>query len=159
MAIDRPTQISHFTQLIESDRQLIVDYALGAAIIALLPLSQLWWVRLLGLGFLHYKLLRGVGKLWAFDQRNRIWSCAKILLCVPRAAFFAGLVWLGLTALGAFLHWVGVLAPGGVAFAYFWSLGHSLEHFYINRFSRFPRGLAVASPLISPSIQEPEHEG
>lgn len=154
MARERPVQLTHLARLVESGRKLTFDYALGAAIAAVLPLPNLLWLRALVVAFLHYQLVRGIGKLWAFDQGKRVLDGFKILLCAPKALLFALLIGFIMIVLGIFLSWFEVLALGAVAFAYFWNFGNRLQHVYLNRFVQHSRVAATTGP----SVQEHHDE-
>jgi hypothetical protein len=150
----RPKQIRHFMRLIERSHSLTLDYALGASIIALLPFPKLFWLKVFIFLFMHYQLMRQMGKLWVFDRNQLFLGWMKLLFCLLKAFVFSFAIWLGMIILGIFLPWFGTLALGGYAFAYFWNLGSNLQHFYMNRFYRVSRRLFVANPMTLRSQDE-----
>lgn len=115
-------------------RNLILDYALGAAILVLLPIPHLMIVKAIALGVLHYRIIRDVGRLWGVQSRSDFLARLGSIFGVAGALFLALVGWVGMVALGALVPHVEALAAGVAAFAYFWGIGQTVHHFYLSGF-------------------------
>lgn len=125
-------------------RNLILDYALGAAIVALLPLPNMEILKAIALLYLHYRLMRGVRRLWG-EQTG-----GDFLARLGSAFGMAGSVLLGLgawvaaIALSALIPKAYALAPGVAVFGYFWAIGQTIHHYYLSGFSGDQQASLVA---------------
>ncbi|HIK46002.1 MAG TPA: hypothetical protein IGR64_14135 [Leptolyngbyaceae cyanobacterium M65_K2018_010] len=112
-------------------RGLILEFALGAAIVALLPIPHAFWFKLLALIALMGLMTRGLMGLW---RGHRPDALAKLSFGFSLAG--AGLLglagWLGGIWLGIIFPWLAGLGPGFAAFALFWGLGQAINHYYLS---------------------------
>ena len=139
----------HPAQTNRKARSLILDYALGAAIVALFPLPNLGGWQAIALIVLNIFLVIGVARLWQFPKGGDLLARIGILFGIAGAILLAFLAWLLVIAVGAVVPLLGTLAPGLAAFCYFWGVGQAVNHFYV---SKLP-----LTPTHSPEAGEP-HE-
>jgi hypothetical protein len=133
-------------------QNLILDYALGAAIAALLPIPEIGLLKAIALILLNLFLIRGIARLWQFQKGGNLLAWVGVLFGLAGSIVMAFLAWLGILILTLLLGVprLMVVAPGVVAFCYFLGFGQTVHHFYLSRVLR-------ASVQSRPS-GEPEHE-
>lgn len=125
--------MNHPTHVNAKVRNLILDYGLGAAIVALLPLPQVGWLKAIALFGLNLFLVIGIAHLWHFKQGGDLLARIGILFGIAGAIGVGVLGWLLLVVLGVVVPLIGSLAPGMAAFCYFWGFGQAVHHFYISK--------------------------
>lgn len=145
--------MQQFAQTHHRSRRLVFDYALGAAIIALVPIPNIGLVKFILLLLLNIKMVRDVGRLWSFPKGigplARIGSLFGFLGAIALGSLIWGLIFVS----GLFVPGVGVLAPGAAVLAYFWSCGRATAYFYLSS----PRLLTTEEALTpNPSSCEQE---
>ncbi len=128
-----PIAMEHSTKVNFKARNLILDYALGAAIIALLPLPQVNWLKAIALLGLNLFLVIGIARLWNFKKGGDVLARIGILFGIVGAIGVGILGWLLLVIGGVMVPMLGSLAPGMAAFSYFWGFGQTVHHFYISK--------------------------
>jgi uncharacterized protein (DUF697 family) len=114
-------------------RNLIFDYALGAAIVALLPIPNLGIWQAIALVLLNILLVVGIARLWQFQKGGDLLARIGIVFGIAGAILLGFLVWLLVIAVGAVVPLIGTLAPGMAAFCYFWGVGQAINHFYVSK--------------------------
>lgn len=114
-------------------RNLILDYALGAAIVALLPIPNIGVLQAIALVVLNILLVIGIARLWQFQKGGDLLARIGILFGIAGAILLGFLVWLLIVAVGAVVPLIGTLAPGMAAFCYFWGVGQAINHFYVSK--------------------------
>jgi uncharacterized protein (DUF697 family) len=116
-------------------RDLILDYTLAASIVALLPIPHIDVLKVIALIVLNFFLIVGVARLWHFQKGGDILARVGILFGIAGAILSAGLAWLGLFILAVLFKSprLMVLAPGAIAFCYFWGIGQTVHHFYLSK--------------------------
>lgn len=119
-------------------RHLILDYALGAAIVALLPIPNIGIVQAIVLVLLNILLVIEIARLWQFQKGGDLLARVGILFGIAGAILMGFLVWLLLVAVGVVVPLMGALAPGMVAFCYFWGVGQAVNHFYVSKLPLTP---------------------
>lgn len=119
-------------------RNLILDYALGAAIVALLPIPNIGVLQAIVLVVLNVLLVIGIAHLWQFQKGGDLLARVGILFGIAGAILMGFLVWLLIVAVGVVVPLMGALAPGMVAFCYFWGMGQAVNHFYVSKLSLTP---------------------
>jgi hypothetical protein len=129
IAMDHPAKVNF------KARNLILDYALGAAIVALLPIPNIGIWQAIALVLLNILLVIGIARLWQFQKGGDFLARVGVLFGIAGAVLMGLLVWLLTVALGAVVPLVGALAPGMGAFCYFWGMGQAVNHFYVSKFS------------------------
>ena len=123
-------------------RNLILDYALGAAIVALLPLPQLKGLKAIALLGLNLFLVIGIARLWNFKKGGDLLARMGILFGIAGAIGVGILGWLLLVPLSAVVPVLRSLAPGIAAFSYFWAFGQVVHHFYVSKTPRVQANLS-----------------
>jgi uncharacterized protein (DUF697 family) len=116
-------------------RHLILDYALGAAIVALLPIPNMGIWQAIALVLLNVLLVIGIAHLWQFQKGGDLLARVGVLFGIAGAVLMGLLVWLLIVAVGAFVPLIGTLALGMAAFCYFWGVGQAVNHFYVSKLS------------------------
>lgn len=134
-------------------RNLILDYALGAAIITLLPIPRIGLLQAIALLVLNIFLVRGIARLWNFQKGGDFFAKSGILFGFFGSILLSFLVWLLIVALGVIVPIIGVLAPGVAAFCYFWGIGQTVHYFYVGLIHESPIDRALD---ISSSAGEPD---
>jgi uncharacterized protein (DUF697 family) len=114
-------------------RNLILDYALGAAIVALLPIPGIEVLKAIALLGLNLFLVIGIARLWNFKPGGDLLARIGILFGIAGAIGVGILGWLVLVIGGVAVPLIGSLAPGMAAFCYFWGFGQTVHHFYISK--------------------------
>ncbi|MBW4582388.1 MAG: hypothetical protein KME42_22700 [Tildeniella nuda ZEHNDER 1965/U140] len=120
-------------------RNLVLDYALGAAIVGLNPFPGALWLTALIVIVLWLKMGRDIGKQWGYPRGQDVLAIAGKLFGVIGAFAIAGMTWLSVFVLGFFLPILRVFAASAALFTLTWSLGQSTHHFFA---SGRPRQLA-----------------
>ena len=117
-------------------RDLILDYALGASILGLIPISGLFTVKLLVAAALILKMMWDIGKLWGFRKGQDLLAIA--------GSFFGGLgalamafgAWLTMFGIGLFVPYIKSLALAAALFTLTWSMGQATKQFYASGFDQ-----------------------
>ena len=123
-------------------RNLILDYALGAAIVALMPLPQLNGLKAIALLGLNLFLVRGIARLWNFKRGGDLLARMGILFGITGAIGVRILGWLLLVPLSIVVPVFRSLTPGMAAFCYFWGFGQVVHHFYLSKTPRTQTNLS-----------------
>lgn len=114
---------------------LILDYALGAAIIGLNPVPALFLVTLILVSFLLLKLRHDIGKMWRFPRQRRFWVVIDTLLGVVGALSMAFMAWLTFIILSAFIPLMHRFAIAASFFTLVWMVGFAINHSYLGSYS------------------------
>lgn len=119
------------TTLNRQTRGVILDFALGAAIVALLPIPYSIFLKIILLPVLMVLLVKRILRLWQGYKPDVV---AKLSLFVGLAGgmLLGVLAWLGGVVLGIAVPWLAGLAPGFAAFAFFWGAGQAINHYYLS---------------------------
>ncbi|MEM7772557.1 MAG: hypothetical protein AAGA75_20990 [Cyanobacteria bacterium P01_E01_bin.6] len=122
-------------QINQAVRRLLVDYALAAAILGLIPLHGNKWVEALGLlalGLLNLKLIREIGKCWGYPKGQDMFALVSSLLSVFGAFAIAIMARIILSTMSFFIPLAIVIsAPMGHAILT-WALGRATHQFYLS---------------------------
>lgn len=110
---------------------LVLDYALGAAILGLNPFPNLFIVTLLMVGVLLFKMRCDLAKLWGLRRRRGFWLIADSLLGLVGALSMALMAWLTLIAASAFIPLVHRFAISSAFFTLVWMSGFAVNHSYL----------------------------
>ncbi|BAZ37011.1 hypothetical protein NIES4101_29320 [Calothrix sp. NIES-4101] len=129
IAMDHPAKVNFKV------RNLILDYALGAAMIALLPIPKIGLLQAITLVVLNLFLVRDIARLWHFRKGGDLLAKVGILFGIAGSILMGFLTWLCLFIVALL---VGeprlmILAPGVVAFSCFWGIGQAVHHFYLSK--------------------------
>lgn len=113
---------------------MILDFALGAAIVVLIPIPYTIFLKIIILPVLLVLLVKRILRLWQGYKPDAV---AKLSLFVGLAGgmLLGVLGWLGGVVLGIAVPWLAGLAPGFAAFALFWGVGQAINHYYLSGLS------------------------
>ncbi|MGG6295606.1 hypothetical protein ACQ4M4_14540 [Leptolyngbya sp. AN02str] len=113
-------------------RNLILDYALGATIIALLPIPNIRVWQAIALVLLNVLLVSNLARLWQSRKRGGLLARIGVLFGIVGAMLMGLLVWV-VVVMGVVVPLIGLLAPGIATFSYFWGMGQAVNHFYVSQ--------------------------
>ncbi|MGF1497851.1 MAG: hypothetical protein ACFB8W_13660 [Elainellaceae cyanobacterium] len=118
---------------------LVLDYALGAAILGLNPFPNLFLVTLLLVGILLFKMRHDIAKLWDSRRRRGFWAIADGLLGLVGALSMAFMAWLTVIVASAFIPVVHRFAIPAALFTLVWMSGFAVNHSYLVSLPTTPR--------------------
>jgi uncharacterized protein (DUF697 family) len=125
------------TRLNHRARGLILDFALGAAIVALLPIPYAIFLKLIVLPVLMVLMVKRLLRLWQDYQPDTL-ARLSLLVSLAGALLLGILGWFGGIALRAAVPWLAGLAPGFAFFALFWGVGQAINHCYLSGLPKAP---------------------
>ncbi len=125
--------MNNSTTLNRQARGLILDFALGAAIVALMPIPYSIFLKIIILPVLLVLLVKRVIRLWQGYKPDAV-AKLSLLVSLAAAVLLGILGWLGGVVLGIRVPWLAGLAPGFAAFALFWGVGQAINHCYLSGF-------------------------
>jgi len=114
---------------------LVLDYALGAAIIGLNPFPSLFLLTLILTSLLLLKMRHDIQKMWNVPPRKGFWASTDILLGVIGALSIAFMAWLTLIIVSAFIPLVHRFAIAASLFALVWMVGFVINHSYLGAYA------------------------
>lgn len=117
-------------------RDLILDYALGASILGLIPIPRLFTVKLLVAVGLILKMMWDIGKLWGFRKGQDFLAIAGSFFGGLGALAMAFTAWLTMFGVGLFLPYIKSLALAAALFTLTWSLGQATKQFYASGYGK-----------------------
>ena len=117
-------------------RDLILDYALGASILGLIPIPGLFTVKLLVAAGLILKMMWDIGKLWGFRKGQDFLAIAGSFFGGLGALAMAFTAWLTMFGVGLFVPYVKSLALAAALFTLTWSLGQATKQFYASGYGK-----------------------
>ncbi|HEY9600713.1 MAG TPA: hypothetical protein V6C85_03825 [Allocoleopsis sp.] len=117
-------------------RDLILDYALGASILGLIPIRGLFTVKLLVTAGLILKMIWDIGKLWGFRKGQDCLAIAGSFFGGLGALAMAFTAWLTMFGVGLFVPYIKSLALAAALFTLTWSLGQATKQFYASGYSK-----------------------
>lgn len=137
-------------------RRLIFDYALGTAVVGLVPLRGGWIFELkllLVLGLI-LKMIWDVRRLWGRPGGQDLLAVVGNLVGFFAAVFGGFLAWATLIGLGVVVPYVGAFAQAAGFATATWIAGQSTHQFYISQKRPDPAALKRAFPnLIGPDSE------
>jgi hypothetical protein len=130
---DRPVDSVLSPDLVRQERKvrnLILDYALGIAILGLIPIPRLFTLKLfLALGFI-LKMVWDIGRLWRWRRGQDFLAIMGALFGSLGAVTTALAVWLACFGVGVFVPYFKGLALAAALFTLPWALGQSVNQFF-----------------------------
>ncbi|MGL5061922.1 MAG: hypothetical protein ACRC62_18280 [Microcoleus sp.] len=111
-------------------RELIIDYAIGAAILGLNPLPGSLTVTLLVASGLLLKMMRDIGAKWGFPKGQDALAIGGNLFSGFGAFWIAFMAWVSMYGLGLFVPFVGSFAVASSLFALTWRVGQATHLYY-----------------------------
>lgn len=118
-----------------SVHDLVLDYALSAAIIGLNPVPKLFILTLILTGILLLKMRHDIQKMWNVPRQTGFWASTDILLGVIGALSIAFMAWLTLIIISAFIPLVHRFAISASLFALVWMVGFAINHSYLGAYT------------------------
>jgi uncharacterized protein (DUF697 family) len=117
-------------------RELIIDYAIAAAILGLNPLHGFLTVTLLAASVLLLKMMRDIGAKWGYPKGQDALAIAGNLLGGVSDFWVGFMVWISMYGLGLFVPFVGSFAVAASLFALTWRLGQATHLYYASGYQR-----------------------
>lgn len=111
-------------------RPLILDYALGLAILGLLPLPRLFTLKLLLAFGLISKMSWDIGHLWRFRPGQDVLARVGVCFGSLGALAVAFMAWLTFWGVGVFVPYLQGLALAAALFTLGWGMGQVVSQFY-----------------------------
>jgi uncharacterized protein (DUF697 family) len=127
-------EVSNISQehLYRQVRNLILDYALGVALLGLIPITGFLTLKLIVAAAIEVKMMWDVGRLWQFPKGQDILAVLGNLFGALGAITLALMVWLTFFGVGVFIPYVGSFAPASALFTFTWMIGQATHQFYAN---------------------------
>ena len=115
-------------------RASIVDYALGAIIIGLIPFYGRWitGLRIVALSLLNLKMAFNVGRFWGYHSGQGIIEVIGLVLGIIGALALSIFTWIMVFTLGLFVPLVDSLARGAAYGTLTWGMGISISKYYFS---------------------------
>lgn len=115
-------------------RKSILDYALGAAILGLVPVYGRWIpeVRLSLLVALNLKMIVNIGRFWGNHHEQGVLDLIGCLLTIVGSLVLGIATWLIVIGISLFLPWVDSLARALAYGVTTWSIGLAVSRYYYN---------------------------
>lgn len=117
-------------------RDLVLDYALGASILGLIPIPGLFTVKLLVAAGLILKMISDIGKLWCFQKGQDFLAIAGSFFGGLGALAMAFTAWLTMFGVGLFVPYIKSLALAAALFTLTWSIGQATKQFYASGYGK-----------------------
>lgn len=111
-------------------RELIIDYAIGAAILGLNPLPGTLTVTLLAASVLLLKMMRDIGTKWGYPKGQDALAIGGNLLGGLGSFWVAFMAWVSMYGAGLFVPFVGRFAVASSLFALTWRVGQATHLYY-----------------------------
>ena len=136
-------------------RNSIFDYALGAAILGLIPIYGRWIpeLRLILLTVLNFKMIWNIGRFWGNHRGQGALAIASSLLAIIGSFALAVLAWLIVFAIGLFIPLVDSLARAIAYGVLTWNIGQAVSRYYYS-----PQTLNVAALQKALQFQQSRHK-
>jgi hypothetical protein len=114
-------------------RNLVMDYALGGAIVGLSPFQNLLTLTLIIAAVLLFKMVRDIRAQWGFLVKPGVLTIIGNLLSFVGALGASLMAWGSVIALSFFIPVVNRLAIVAALFTLFWLVGMGTNQYYLNR--------------------------
>ncbi len=126
-AIAREPNIVDLNQEI---RKLIIDYAIGAAILGLNPMPGSLTVTLLATSVLLLKMMRDIGTKWGYPKGQDVLAIGGNLLGGLGSFWVGFMAWISMYVAGLFVPFVGGFAVASSLFVLTWRVGQATHLYY-----------------------------
>lgn len=129
----------HLIEINKEIRDLIIDYAIGAAILGLNPLPGTLTVTLLAASVLLLKMMRDIGSRWGYPKGQDLLAIGGNFFGGFGSFWIAFMAWISMYVTGLFVPFVGSFAVALSLFALTWRIGQATHLYYVSGFqnSRF----------------------
>jgi len=113
-------------------RESILDYALGAAILGLIPIYGSWIpeIRLIILTALNFKMIWSISRFWGNYKGQGGLAVINSLFSIIGSFALAILAWLIIFLIGLFIPLVDSLARAIAYGVFTWNIGMTISHYY-----------------------------
>lgn len=113
-------------------RNSTLDYALGAAILGLIPVYGNWIpeIRVALLTGLNLKMIVSIGRLWGYSRRLKLLAVFSSILGIAGAFILGFITWLAILSIGLFIPLLDSLARGAAYGVLTWSIGRAVSRYY-----------------------------
>ncbi|MCC3406057.1 MAG: hypothetical protein JGK17_10775 [Microcoleus sp. PH2017_10_PVI_O_A] len=111
-------------------RDLIIDYAIGAAILGFNPLPGTMTVTLLVASVLLLKMMQDIGAKWGYPKGQDALAIGGNLFGGLGSFWVAFMAWVSMYGLGLFVPFVGGFALASSLFALTWRVGQATHLYY-----------------------------
>ncbi|NJK28712.1 MAG: hypothetical protein HC851_09805 [Acaryochloris sp. RU_4_1] len=111
-------------------RDLILDYAIGVSILALIPVPRFFTAKILLAAGLNLKMMWDIGRLCQFWGGQGPLAIAGNLFGGIGAFAMALTAWLTVVGIGIYIPYVKGLALAAAFFTLTWSIGQATKQFY-----------------------------
>jgi|GEM_PF-2375834 len=113
-------------------KKSILDYALGAAILGLVPLygDLIPAIRLILLAGLNIKMMVNIGRFWGYHQGQGSLESIGCLLAIIGSFALSIFAWLAVFAVGLFIPLVDSLARAIAYGVLTWNIGRAVSRYY-----------------------------
>lgn len=113
-------------------RRCILDYALGAAILGLIPVYGRWVteVRLILLVLLNLKMIFDIGRFWGYQRGQNILAIIGCILAIMGSFALGFMTWLAVIAIALFIPFIDGFARAIAYGILTWSMGRTLSRYY-----------------------------
>ena len=113
-------------------RKLIIDYAIGAAILGLNPLPGSLTVTLLAASVLLLKMMRDIGAKWGYPKGQDALAIAGNFFGGVGSFWVGFMAWISMYGVGLFVPFVGAFAIASSLFALTWRVGQAMHLYYVS---------------------------
>jgi hypothetical protein len=113
-------------------QSMVIDYALGAAIIGLNPFQNLLILTLCIAGALTLKMMWDIMRKWSFPRRYSVISIAGFLFNLLGALAMGFMAWLTLIIIGTFFPVMNRFAVSAALMTFTWIIGSVTNQFFLN---------------------------
>ncbi|WP_199192387.1 hypothetical protein [Chlorogloea sp. CCALA 695] len=111
-------------------RNIILDYALGASVIGLIPIPRLFLLQILAVLILIIKMRRHIRALWGFPKGHDILAIISNWFGSLGCLAIALMAWLTMLVIGLFVPFVDSLARAAAFATLTWAQGQVTNQFY-----------------------------
>ncbi|MEL6500879.1 MAG: hypothetical protein AAFO76_02725 [Cyanobacteria bacterium J06607_15] len=110
----------------------ILDYALGAAILGLIPVYGRWIpaIRVTLLVLLNLKMIVNVGRFWGYHRGQGNLAIIGCVLAIAGSLILALITWLAIFMLGLLIPLLDSLARAIAYGVFTWNVGHAVSRYY-----------------------------
>ncbi|WP_377479731.1 MAG: hypothetical protein P2A85_11050 [Microcoleus anatoxicus] len=128
--IEGMARTPHLVELNKEIRELIIDYAIGAAILGLNPLPGTLTFTLLAASVLLLKMMRDIGGKWGYPKGQDALAIGGNFFGGVGSFWIAFMAWISMYVAGLFVPFVGGFAVASSLFALTWRLGQATHLYY-----------------------------
>jgi hypothetical protein len=125
-----PTNLPKILRSGRKARQLVLDYALGASILGLIPIGGLLTLQLMIFMVLIAKMIWDLGVIWQFPLHRDALAIVGYVAGWIGGAAMALLAWLTCFAIGIYVPYIQSFAIAVSLFTFIWIIGQATNHFY-----------------------------